>query len=547
MIALGLRVLFLAGGLLSNVARAQDNDVKYGNLFSAIPKGHAGSCEADGWDIEKTMDEANELFKTSIAWIDALTTTGPFPNNPESLKKLNIASAVFAVRHTQLESGELEIRSGMENLKEARENYVRSQSYMNDKVDVKTKELDKKSSRWRLECGEEDLKWITTLGDLSYKSKVSRKPKTDPLPKALQEDMAFQIKDMDISHYKGVYWSQYWSYLDTNRIGGARYTLNRQYFVGPDALTHTQGPSETTTIAETYYMGLFNSALASQLLLLYQPFRDWKRSLSQAAQEVDSGKIKRINSVFTKAGTLLHELTHMSTHKFESKRIIDQEWEGERASDLEDCIKLGWENEGADAKLLPLHAYSYQFFAEASYYDSVDWWPEGTTVSSSLEFEDDKRVKLIESIVRQDPELANLPRANFFALWFSDLGKLQAIEKSRENIFCARLLFNRGFPEEPASRKKRSQYLLKPQRRRRRRIGLRVGLEEDFDRATGKIIRSGHIFTITTNDPKHKPLPSFQPLKMHWILAQIAAMQGAGKDEDSDMDSDGDSIAVLSP
>ncbi|KAJ5160416.1 uncharacterized protein N7482_007420 [Penicillium canariense] len=64
-----------------------------------------------------------------------------------------------------------------------------------------------------------------------------------------------------------------------------------------------------------------------------------------------------------------------------------------------------------------------------------------------------------------------------------------------------------------------------------------------FDMKTRVVIPSGHIFTITTDDPVQKPLPSFQLLELQWILTRIAAMQGAGGDEDSDMDYDGDSVA----
>lgn len=58
------------------------------------------------------------------------------------------------------------------------------------------------------------------------------------------------------------------------------------------------------------------------------------------------------------------------------------------------------------------------------------------------------------------------------------------------------------------------------------------------------VIPSGHVFTITTNDPVNKPLPSFQLLEMQWHLRRISAMQGAGENDESGIDSDGDDIAV---
>jgi hypothetical protein len=67
-----------------------------------------------------------------------------------------------------------------------------------------------------------------------------------------------------------------------------------------------------------------------------------------------------------------------------------------------------------------------------------------------------------------------------------------------------------------------------------------------FDLVTQRAIPSGYIFTVKTDDPVKRPLPSFALLQMQWNLHRIAAMQGAGEDDDSDIDSDGDSVAVPS-
>lgn len=57
-----------------------------------------------------------------------------------------------------------------------------------------------------------------------------------------------------------------------------------------------------------------------------------------------------------------------------------------------------------------------------------------------------------------------------------------------------------------------------------------------FDLETTSIIRSGKIFTLTTDDAEKRPLPSFQLLEMKWHLARISAMQGSDEDEDSTSD-----------
>ncbi|KAJ5097498.1 hypothetical protein N7456_008219 [Penicillium angulare] len=46
-----------------------------------------------------------------------------------------------------------------------------------------------------------------------------------------------------------------------------------------------------------------------------------------------------------------------------------------------------------------------------------------------------------------------------------------------------------------------------------------------------RFIKSGYIFTITTDDPVKRPLPSMNLLGARWIFTRIAAMQGRGEDE----------------
>lgn len=64
--------------------------------------------------------------------------------------------------------------------------------------------------------------------------------------------------------------------------------------------------------------------------------------------------------------------------------------------------------------------------------------------------------------------------------------------------------------------------------------------------ADKKIITSGYIFTVTTDDPRKKPLPSFALLNLQWHLHRIAAMKGAAEEYDSEIESDGDIISVRS-
>lgn len=69
-----------------------------------------------------------------------------------------------------------------------------------------------------------------------------------------------------------------------------------------------------------------------------------------------------------------------------------------------------------------------------------------------------------------------------------------------------------------------------------------------FNMDTKSFIRSGTRFTITTDDPVDKPLPSFELLELQWHLGRVAAMQGAAEelDDEGDGNDDDDSVAVIS-
>ncbi|KAJ5501880.1 hypothetical protein N7463_004754 [Penicillium fimorum] len=60
----------------------------------------------------------------------------------------------------------------------------------------------------------------------------------------------------------------------------------------------------------------------------------------------------------------------------------------------------------------------------------------------------------------------------------------------------------------------------------------------------GKPIMSGHVFKMTTDNKKERPLPLIELLQLKWNLYRIAELQGAGEDDDSDDDSDGDPVPV---
>ncbi|KAJ5921144.1 hypothetical protein N7466_009470 [Penicillium verhagenii] len=60
------------------------------------------------------------------------------------------------------------------------------------------------------------------------------------------------------------------------------------------------------------------------------------------------------------------------------------------------------------------------------------------------------------------------------------------------------------------------------------------------------IVKSGHIFNVTTDDPQARPPPSMELLELQWHISRIATIQGAFENQESDDGSDGDSVAVHS-
>ena len=61
-----------------------------------------------------------------------------------------------------------------------------------------------------------------------------------------------------------------------------------------------------------------------------------------------------------------------------------------------------------------------------------------------------------------------------------------------------------------------------------------------FDYESEKLIRSGHLITMETDDPDKKPLPSFHLLDMQWTLQCLTNMSAAGEREDSPLSDDYD-------
>ncbi|GAB1213130.1 hypothetical protein ATERTT37_002279 [Aspergillus terreus] len=60
------------------------------------------------------------------------------------------------------------------------------------------------------------------------------------------------------------------------------------------------------------------------------------------------------------------------------------------------------------------------------------------------------------------------------------------------------------------------------------------------DCETVTFIRSGHVITMTTEDPETMPLPSLELLGMHWGLTRVAALAGAAEATDVEFNEESD-------
>lgn len=61
-----------------------------------------------------------------------------------------------------------------------------------------------------------------------------------------------------------------------------------------------------------------------------------------------------------------------------------------------------------------------------------------------------------------------------------------------------------------------------------------------FDCETDGLIRSGHLITVSTDDPELRPLPSMALMEMQWVLHRALAMSGAAEAPEYDYDESDD-------
>ncbi|KAJ5601782.1 hypothetical protein N7510_011316 [Penicillium lagena] len=166
--------------------------------------------------------------------------------------------------------------------------------------------------RWRVECGDSDLKWATTLGRLGYPEFESKTPDPTSLVKELSR-YADKEDSLDLRDFQGLFFSRYWS-----RKNSRHYSYRNAYYLLPGTTGSPESgfcASKGNPVAITLYDGEYSTMLADRFLVLCSSFFAAK-SLEQAAEKVsqEAGCGLTLDDIETRAGILLHELMHISTH-----------------------------------------------------------------------------------------------------------------------------------------------------------------------------------------------------------------------------------------
>jgi hypothetical protein len=118
--------------------------------------------------------------------------------------------------------------------------------------------------------------------------------------------------------------------------------------------------------------------------------------------------------------------------------------------------------------------------------------------------------------------------------WNRGLFALRPVDRSEDGT---RLTFQFFWqPQYSHTRKSNVDLLMEPLLSRGLTRVNNYRLVHSEDREDGLVppIRSGDMFTLTTDDPDKKPLPSFRLLELQWILQRITAMSGDDGESSSD-------------
>ncbi|KAJ5593954.1 uncharacterized protein N7459_000162 [Penicillium hispanicum] len=339
------RIRLLLVWCLPMIFAPTNGDVLVGSMFRSIPRGIAGSCM--DYDFDITTREIEHLLDKAIWVLNQLSQ--PVPFDELWVRRLNMAAAMF----------------GIEYARKADYNYARD-SLLDARRD---------DSRWKVECGDADLKWATTLGDLGYTKKKS----TTPDPTSLVDTVAkYRNRGaIDIRILPGLFFSKYWS---PQKDG--HYEYKKALYLKSEG-SEGQNPTRARFCATaghpaavTLWSSEWNSMLAKNLIVFCGPFL---RALNLLQAKQTQMSVCDMDDAMTRAGIVLHELMHISSHLLarEPPNIDDQDiivnGQTEKVYYFQNCVDLAQMSSSRALR----NADNFRLFAEGVFLDERDWWPEG--------------------------------------------------------------------------------------------------------------------------------------------------------------------------
>lgn len=159
-----------------------------------------------------------------------------------------------------------------------------------------------------MQCGDTNLNWATTLGDLGVTEPDSTTKDNTNLTNALSQQ--YPDKSEELSTYKGLFFSKYWSPKSSDN--SETYEWQDAYYLRPGP----QESTDTTTYCKSWNAYAMTSDGAGKkpwgprsLVLCDAFFKLMTLSKAKALQR----RAESIDQLATKAGILVHELMHIAT------------------------------------------------------------------------------------------------------------------------------------------------------------------------------------------------------------------------------------------
>ncbi|KAJ5102277.1 hypothetical protein NUU61_004499 [Penicillium alfredii] len=312
--------LFTGSTIAMDPEDRDPKDIKASEVFEMIPAGKPGSCANQ--PIDQIVQEAALLAQNAVRALEKLVYSSSVPANDENEKILNMAYVSFGARY--------DIDMSCEGDTDENDDELAPLKIKNRKSSLK---MGEKLSK--LECGDGDLRKVTTLGDLGLKPK-------DKTIKQWREEKDPQRKNSE-KDVDGYYLHKYFSPLIKRGM----------YNIREAVLSFTNKPGEFAKRSPCESLGGYYSGNANLILLCDEVFQ--LKTLEQAIKDQNHVKEEpdmdhQLDAQDTSSAVLLHEVIHkVNRRAFDKKRA-------------EDTV---------------INADNYKMFAKGITLSKINWYPKG--------------------------------------------------------------------------------------------------------------------------------------------------------------------------